>query len=156
MEYKSTNSGLLAPAMVKSGDKLIILEDAYSTFSEKQQKTYWNCKVVLPDGSHKLAGLMESACDAFAAKWGGDTKEWTGHVVEVEIKTSKAGNPYIWLKTTDDEKADVEKLKADKAKKDFDEIEARAKANGVDDKPSEDIPTIEYPTEEINPEDIPF
>ena len=58
-EYKSSNSGLLAPSMVKDGDKLIIMENAYSTFSEKAQKVYWNAKVQLPNGEHKLAGLNE-------------------------------------------------------------------------------------------------
>lgn len=73
-EYKSTNSGLLAVTMVKEGDKLVLLEDAYSTFSEKAQKTYWNVKVELPDGTHKLAGLMDSVCDEFAKLWGGNDR----------------------------------------------------------------------------------
>ncbi len=135
MEYISQNSGLLTPSLVKEGDKLILAEDAYSTFSETKQKTYWNVKVQLPDGSKKLAGLMESTCDKFLEKWGKMTQDWTGHTVEVSIKTSKAGNPYIVLSPTDDPKVDVIK----------EEVSATEESTG-----------IEYPTEVINPDDIPF
>ena len=137
MKYVSTNSGILAPSMVKDGDRIIIIEDAYSTFSAAKQTTYWNAKVQLPDGSHKLAGLMESVCDAFAAKWGDETSAWTGHTAIVQIKTSKAGNPYIMLAPTDDAVVNVQKIEAAPA-------------------PVAEVDTIEYPEETINPDDIPF
>lgn len=123
--------------MVKDGDKIIIIEDAYSSFNAAKQTTYWNAKVQLPDGSHKLAGLMESVCDAFASKWGDETSAWTGHTAIVSIKTSKAGNPYIMLTPTDDPVVAVQKVEAAPA-------------------PVAQVDTIEYPEETINPDDIPF
>lgn len=145
MEYKSQNSGLLAVSMVKSGDKLVILADAYSTFSEKAQKTYWNCKVALPDGTHKLAGLMDSTCDEMAKKWGNSTENWTGHTLVVEIKTSKSGNPYIKMTPTDDPIIDVSTLVTEEEEKEV-----------AEKPPVEAKKPIEYPKEEINPDDIPF
>lgn len=149
MEYKPSNSGLLAVSMVKEGDKLLLIEDAYSTFSAEKQKTYWNVKVELPDKSHKLAGLMESMCDKFAAAWGGDTSKWTGHTVIVALKTSKAGNPYIMLSPSDDPIVDMEARRKAEFQAGVAEQEAKNAAN-----PPE--PGIEYPTEQINPDDIPF
>lgn len=131
-EYKSKNSGILSVNDVKEGDKIILLEPAYEQFSEAKQKSYWNCKVHLPNGTDKIAGLMDSVCDAFAAKWGGNTDEWVGRTVLVNIKAAKStGNPYIFLTPTDDPKVDMPKQVAD-------------------------LNTIEYPTEEIDPADIPF
>ena len=144
--YKSTNSGLLTPAMVKTGDKLIILEPVYDTFNVDRQTTYWNGKVALPDGNHKLAGFFESACDAIAAKWGGTTENWVGHTVLIEIKTSKKGTPYISMTPTDDPIVDVSKLV-----KPEDGMVADAEAQT-----SPEEKSIEYPTEEISPDDIPF
>ena len=109
MEYKSERAGLLTADSVKDGDKLVITSDAYSTFNATKQKTYWNCKVKLPSGAERLAGLMDSACDAFAAKWGNKTEDWTGHTVVVTLKVSKAGSPYIVLAPADDAKIDVPK-----------------------------------------------
>jgi hypothetical protein len=149
MEYKSTNSGLLAVSMVRDGDKLILLEEAYSQFVPAKQKTYWNVKVELPDGSHKLAGLMESSCDEFARQWGKDTKGWTGHTVVVNIKTSKAGNPYITLAPSSDAVVDVEARRQETFRNDVAEQEKKNEAN-----PPEK--TIEYPSEEISLDDIPF
>lgn len=131
MEYISTNSGLLKTENVKEGDKLILIEDAYSTFSEKSQKTYWNVKVQLPDKTVKLAGLMEISCDKFAEKWGNKTEEWTGHTVQVSLKTSKAGNPYIILVPTDEPRIIISTPIIGKE-------------------------TIEYPVENVNSDDIPF
>jgi hypothetical protein len=111
MEYVSTRSGLLAVGQVKTGDTVIILDETKSTFSDKQQKTYWNCKVSLPNGEHKIAGLMESTCDEMSNKWGTKTENWIGHTLKCEIKMSKAGNEYILLKTTDEPVVDVNILK---------------------------------------------
>jgi hypothetical protein len=149
MEYKSANSGLLSVGMVKDGDLLVIIEDAYSTFSEAKQKTYWNCKVELPDKTHKLAGLMEMVCDEFAKVWGSKTEDWTGHTVRVSIKTSKAGNQYITLVPTDAPKIDLEAIRVAKYKEDV----KKAQESGVE---SAGGNTIEYPKDEINPDDIPF
>ena len=144
MEYKSSNSGLLSPAMIKTGDKLIILEPAYSTFNEARQTTYWNAKVQLPDSTHKLAGLFESACDQFAAKWGGETNGWVGHTILCTIKVAKSGSDYIQMSPTDDAVVDVTPP----------EVEGETQINQA---PKKDyLKTIEYPTEEISPEDIPF
>lgn len=135
-EYISQNSGLLTVSNVKDGDKLVIVEDAYSTFSEAKQKTYWNAKVKLPDNSVKLAGLMEMSCDKFLEKWGKNTGDWTGHTVQVSIKTSKAGNPYIVLEPTDDPIVDV-----------------------ISEQIMNPEKTIEYPVStsgEIKSDDIPF
>lgn len=148
-EYKPSNSGLLAVSMVKDGDKLLLIEDAYSTFSELRQQTYWNVKVELPDKTHKLAGLMESVCDKFAAAWGNDTAKWTGHTAVVAIKTSKAGNPYIMLSPSDEPVVDMEARRKEEFQKSVKEQEAKNAAN-----PPEK--GIEYPTEQINPDDIPF
>jgi hypothetical protein len=148
-EYKSTNTGLLSPSMVKTGDKLIIIEDAYSTFSETKQQVYWNAKMQLPDGTHKLAGLFESACDEFVKVWGKMTADWTGHTIMVEIKTSKAGNSYIVMTPSDDPRMDMEKIRKEKFEKDVAKQEAENKLNPP---PA----PIEYPSEQINPDDIPF
>lgn len=157
MEYKPTNDGLLAASMVKAGDKLIIISDAYSTFNEPRQKTYWNCKVQLPDGTHKLAGLFDSACDAFAAKWGTETGKWTGHTVLVEIRTAKAsGNPYIWLTPTDDEIVDVVALNAEQESDGESDIQIASEGDGVEAKPKDAGKKVEYPKDKINPDDIPF
>lgn len=138
-EYKSKNSGLLVVENVKEGDKIVLLEPAYEQFSEAKQKSYWNCKVKLPDGTEKLAGLMDSVCDSFAAKWGSDTDGWAGHTARVVIKTAKSsGNPYIMLIPTDDKK-----------------VETSMPITGPKEESSK-TDTIEYPSEDINPEDIPF
>jgi len=133
MEYVSQNSGLLKADNVKDGDKLIIVGDAYSTFSEKNQKTYWNAKVQLPDKTVKLAGLMEMSCDKFAGKWGNKTENWTGHTVQVSLKNSKAGTPYIILVPTDEPKVTI-----------------TAPIVDVGAEPTE------YPKDDIDPSDIPF
>lgn len=148
MKYESKNSGLLSIGHVKTGDKLLILENAYSVFSESKQKTYWNVKVELPNKEHKLAGLMDSTCDQFAEKWGEMTENWTGHTCVVQIKTSKSGNDYITLIPTDDLKVDIEANRVEAYKKDVARIEKENE--GVDDK------KIEYPKDDIDPNDIPF
>ena len=120
-EYKSTNTGLLNSTMVKDGDILTLIEDAYSTFSEKKQTTYWNVKVELPDGTHKLAGLMDFVCESFAIAWGNMSGDWTGHQVRVSIRTARSsGNEYIVLVPV------INKTK------------------------------VEYPKNDINPNEIPF
>ena len=148
MEYKSTNAGLLQMSMVKEGDKLLIISDAYSKFVPEKQKTYWNAKVQLPDGTHKLAGLMESSCDAFAGKWGSNTEDWTGHTVMVQYKTSNSGKEYFTLVPTDYAKVDVSKIIAESAE-DHDGVDAPAQTEKV----------IQYPTPEsegIDPNKIDF
>jgi len=132
MEYKSEFMGFLTVESVKSGDKLKLIEPAYSTFSEAKQKTYWNVKVELPDGSHKLAGINEISGDSMVKKWGKNTDEWVGHMVSVDIKVSKGGVNYIVLVPTDDVKTDVPKQENSKPE------------------------PIEYPQEEVNVNDIPF
>jgi hypothetical protein len=144
MEYKPSNSGLLAVSMVKEGDKLLIIEDAYSVFNAEKQKTYWNAKVELPDGSHKLAGLMETVCDQFAAVWGNDTAKWTGRTAIVSIKTSKAGNPYIWLTPAAIAAVDISQRNIDNA--------AKVSAEHL----ADELPAIEYPENDIDPNSIPF
>lgn len=134
MEYKSRNNGLLKVTDVKDNDKIVIVEPAYEQFSEAKQKSYWNCKVKIPNGETKLAGIMDSTMDTFAGKWGSETNDWVGNVATVAIKTSKAGTPYITLIPTD-EKTEIAK-------------------NVVKSVPLED--GVVYPTEDINPADIPF
>lgn len=131
-EYKPKNAGLLQVTDVKEGDRIIMIEGAFETFSEAKQKSYWNCRVELPNKQIKLAGLMDSACEAFANKWGTNTDEWAGRTLIVNIKTSKAGNPYITYTATDEKRVEVP-LK-------------------------EGVRTIEYPDagQTINPADIPF
>lgn len=135
--------------MVNEGDKLLILEDAYSTFSETKQKTYWNCKVELPDGSHKLAGLMEMVCEEFAKKWGSMTEKWTGHTIQVALKTSKSGVKYMTFIPTDDPIVDIEAKRVEQYKKDVEVQQSKNEESGNGN-------TIEYPKEEIDPNDIPF
>lgn len=140
VEYKSQNVGLLLVDNVKEGDKLVLIEDAYVQFSESKQKNYWNCKVKLPDGTIKLAGLMETSCDKFAEKWGKMTGDWTGHTAQVNIKISKAGNQYIFLIPTDDPIVDVI-------------VEQVMPMNVA---PKNDNEGVSYPEASINPNDIPF
>lgn len=141
MQFKPANNGLLNPTMVKDGDKIILIEEAYSTFVEKKQTTYWNAKVQLPDGSHKLASLFDSTCEEMSKKWGTDTAGWVGHTLVVKIKNAKtSGNPYVFLTPTDDEVVAV----APAAKKEDQPA------------PADKLPTIQYPTDDIHPDDIPF
>lgn len=149
MEYVPQNSGILAVSMVKAGDKILILEEATSKFVPANQKTYWNVKVELPDKTHKLAGLMDSICDEFAKAWGNNTVNWIGHTAVVEIKKSKSGNPYIMLKPTNDPVVDIEALRVEKYKEDVAKIQEKNEESGNGN-------VIEYPEEEINPDDIPF
>lgn len=143
-EYISTNSGFLTVDSVKSGDRVLIMEDAYSQFSEKAQKTYWNCKVELSDGTTKLTSLMDSVCDQLVKRWGKMTGDWTGHYLEVEIRTAKSsGNPYIWLTPVDGEKVNLDLKRKEKADKEAANL------------PPQEKP-IEYLEAEISPEDIPF
>lgn len=135
-EYKSRNSGLLQVTDVKDGDKIILMEPAYEQFSEAKQKSYWNCKVKLPNGTEKLAGLMDSACDAFASKWGGNTDGWAGHTAIVNIKKSKAGNDYISLIPSDDKAIAVTYDKKEPDTNDPSQFPASA--------------------DDVNPADIPF
>jgi hypothetical protein len=75
-----------------------IIEDAYSTISQTNGKEYWNAKVELPDGSHKLASVGGITGDLFTKAWGDETGNWTGHFAEVDIRESKVtGNKYIVL-----------------------------------------------------------
>ena len=135
MEYQS-QSEILSASMVKTGDKLIIVEPAYSTRNEEKQTTYWNARVQLPDGARKIAGLFESVCDKFAKKWGNETNLWVGKTITVAVKLSKAGREYIEMTPSDDKDVVVPKSMAP-----------------VDDA---GLDTIQYPDEEINPADIPF
>ena len=141
--------------MVKEGDVIVMIEDAYSTFSEARQTTYWNVKVRLPDGSHKLAGLFESVCDACAWIWGGDTKEWTGHSLSVSIKTSKAGNKYIALSPVDGPAEAIQPAEVDV------QIASEGEGSPVSEKKPVkstigDGKPVPYPKESIDPNDIPF
>jgi len=126
MKYVSNSAELLKATDVKNGDKLRIVGDAYT--SQSNGKVYWNCKVKLADGSIKLAGIIDQSGDAFAKAWGAETSEWTGHAVTVEIKTSQKGNQYIQLIPSDEPKVEMPKT-----------------TGGV-----------EYPGEQIDPNDIPF
>jgi hypothetical protein len=140
MEYIPSQTGLLKPEMLNTGDRIIIIEPAYSTFNEARQTTYWNAKVQMPDGSHKLAGLFESACDAFAQKWGGMTEKWVGHTIQVEKKTAKSGNEYLVMTPTDEPIVSLEpKLQP------TENIDNPAASKG-----------IKYPADEVDPNDIPF
>ena len=82
--------------MVQNGDRIKILEEAYQTHSERTGKDYWNVKVELPDGSHKLAGILAMTGDLFVEAWGSETKNWIGKEAEVEIKNG-FNNDYIVL-----------------------------------------------------------
>lgn len=132
-EYKPKNSGILSVNDVKEGDKVVLAEAAYEKFSEANQKSYWNCKVILPNGTTKLAGLMDRTCDAFATKWGTNTDGWAGRSAIVNLKTSKAGNLYINLVPTDEPAVKVDESMA-----------------------SNQPETPKDAEESINPEDIPF
>ena len=107
-KYVSTSVGFLTPSDVKEGDKLLIVEDAHKTLSEKNQTDYWNAKVKLPKGGFRLAGLMDTSCVEFVKAFGEMTGDWTGHTVVVNLKTSKAGNPYILLYPSDEAKVKIE------------------------------------------------
>lgn len=130
--------------MIKTGDKVIIVEPAYSTFNPDRQVTYWNAKVQLPNGTQKLASLFESACELFVEKWGNDTVDWTGHTIVCEILIAKTGNPYISMKPSDDEKIEITTMiKTEMAKAPIKTVSTEAK-------------TLGYPTDEIQSKDIPF
>ena len=98
MKYQSKSAGLLSVENVKDGEIIKIVENPYESFSEAKQQTYLNCKVEIADGTHKLASIDGNfGADRFSEMWGDDTEKWVGHSAKVEIRTSKAGNPYIVL-----------------------------------------------------------
>lgn len=147
MKIAKKNDGILSVEQIKTGDKLIILEPAYENFVESKQVTYINCKVELPNGDHKLASFFDTACNLFIDKWGEESESWVGHTIDCEIKTSKAGKPYIVMTPSDDPIVKIEaetKVVAD----DSTDVSAKhiAKTGGK----------VEYPSETINPDDIPF
>lgn len=149
MEYISKNQGLLSAEMVKTGDKLVVLE-VTTYFSEKQQIDKWNIKVELPNKLHKLYSPMDTILDAMADKWGKETNEWTGHTIEVELRTSKkTGNLYIWTKTTDLPKVDLEAIRVANYKEEV----KKAQESGVESAGGKSVP---YPQDTISPDDIPF
>ena len=98
MKYQSQNDGLLSLKHVTHGMRLKIVEDAYVTASATNGKEYWNAKVELPDGSHKLANVGGITGDLFVEAWGMETQDWVGKYVHVDIRTSRnTGNEYIVL-----------------------------------------------------------
>ena len=106
MEYSNPNTGLLSSEMVKNGDRVKIIDEARSR--ESNNNIFWNVKVELPDGSHKLAGVMGSTGDEFAKAWGSDTLQWVGKIAMVEIRQSKAGKEYVLLWPTEDTEIEPE------------------------------------------------
>lgn len=126
MKYVPRQSEILKVTDVKNGDKLIIATNIEQV-EGSNGNTYLNCQVQLPDGSKKILGLFDAHCDELAKAWGDEMDDWTGHTVTVEIKTSKKGNEWIFLTPSNEGKVDV---------------------------PAE--PSIDYPAEEVNPDDIPF
>ena len=142
MEYVSKNKGLLSVDQVKTGDKLVILEVS-TYFNEKSQEDKWNVKVELPNKLHKMSSPMDTTMDAMADKWGKMTEDWVGHTLLVEVRHSEKKNvDYIWLTPTDDPKVEIPKV----------DLKAAAEVS----RQSGGSSGIEYPTEEINPDDIPF
>jgi hypothetical protein len=139
MKYESKNQGLLSVEMVKAGEKLIILEIG-TYFSDKRQIDVYQLKVELPNKLHKMCSPMDTCLDLMADKWGSeDMNAWIGRTLIVEIRTSKTkGTDYLWFVPSDDPQVVIAKTETPPV---------------VEQKPVEKIP---YPTEEINPDDIPF
>lgn len=93
MKYTSQNDGILGLAHVKQGDIVWILEEAF-----QNNKGYWNTKVGLPNGDHKLAGVGGITGDLFKEAWGEETKDWINKAATVDIRFSNnTGNNYIVL-----------------------------------------------------------
>lgn len=78
------------------------------------------------------------------------TEDWTGHTVTVTIKTAKtSGNPYLSFIPTDEPKIDLEEKRVEQFRKDVKEQQEKNEEAG-------NGKVIEYPKEEIDPNDIPF
>jgi|TARA_R100001530_G_scaffold1410_2_gene2569 hypothetical protein len=88
-EYKNPNPGLLKAEDVKEGDRVRILEEAYSSYNEEKDRTYWNMKVEISEDVRKLAGIYGESGDNMAKAWGTDTKKWIDKTVEIGIKDGK-------------------------------------------------------------------
>ena len=137
MEYKSANSGILNIKDVEDGMKLRIIGEAYINHSEKYDKDFWNVKVELPDGTHKLGSLNKISGDNFLKNWGSETKDWLGRFFIIRIRESRnTGNLYMVFETTEDRESIVseEELRSD----------------------SREETKVEYPKNDINPDEIPF
>lgn len=142
MQYISKSSGFLMVSDVMDGDKLIIVEEAKSKFVEAKQATYWNVKVQLPDGTFRQASPFDKDLDAMSAKWGDQTEKWIGHTITVEVKTGKtSGKQYIAMTPTDDPIVQIEVKEASTG--------TVGATEGISEADS-------YPTDIINPADIPF
>jgi hypothetical protein len=59
-------------------------------------KKYWNVKVELPNGDHKLASIFGESGDKMKAAWGEDTKGWVGKIVSIVLQEGAKGQ-YILL-----------------------------------------------------------
>ena len=101
MKYIPQNNGLLSINDVKQNDKITILDEACITMSKG--KEYWNCKIELQDGTHKLAGVGGITGDLFNDAWGDETRNWIGKVATVDIRVSYEGKSYIVLVPVKDE-----------------------------------------------------
>ena len=145
MIYKSKNSGLLTADSVITGDTLVIVEKPYNYFNETKQLDILSMKVQINKNElQKVCSPMESNLDLFAEKFGEETDEWVGRTLQAEIRVSKkSGANYLWLIPTDAEKIKIEPVNLQEATE-------------VSKKHIEKEPTIEYPADEIKPEDIPF
>ena len=100
MIYSNPNTGLLSPEMVKTGDRIKIIDEAFSR--EVGTNIFWNVKVELENGSHKLASIIGNTGDEFTLAWGSDTLGWIGRYATVEVKESKAGKSYIVMNPAED------------------------------------------------------
>jgi hypothetical protein len=96
MKYESQNAGLLKIEDVKQGMRIVIVDEAYVT--DKGEKRFWNVKVELPDGTHKLYGMNNMTGENFLKTWGEETKEWIGKSATVDIREARStGNTYFVL-----------------------------------------------------------
>jgi hypothetical protein len=156
MKYESQNNGLLSVDHVEQGTVITIIEEAYMTTSQSTGKEYWNAKVELPDGSHKLANVGGITGDLFEEAWGSETRNWIDKRATVDIRTSKnTGNSYIVLVLVQnaDNKAPkrVEPLRSGYAQSD-----RIAAERGEMNKPMEPITNFPEDGGDINVADIPF
>ena len=107
MKLNSGNQGFLKPEDVTVGDKVVMYsepkENEFSFTNDKGEIIEgmdWRVKVLLPNGTKKMAIISSFSHDAILSAYGDDTKDYVGHSLECGI--SKWGK--LTFKPTSDPK----------------------------------------------------
>src|SRR3990167_1561604 len=130
-KLNSGNQGFLKPEDVTVGDKVVMYsepkENEFSFTNDKGELIEgmdWRVKVLLPNGTKKLAIISSFSHDAILAAYGDDTKDYVG--LSLECGISKWGkltfrpttDPKVTIPTTEktltpEQIADIQALRGD-------------------------------------------